>query len=332
MDLDSSVNLRAPFLGFAAGAVLLGVTILQAWQYYINYWHDSKSRKIIFGTSCAHVLSLLLPSHQYMIPESDTDDVFMRASQPARRLTFCVLFDDDVLDIYEYTEEFEVGYDVGRAFMWSILLKALATVKVLLMVLVQGYYLHLIWVLAGSLVMKIELSFSVFAFAYALGIAATFLTFLERISNVSDFPISFERMIYIGFGSSAMIDCGISIIMSLILFKNSTSISKRSNGVVTYMVVFFAATGVLTALAAIATVGLYTANRSSVLYLGIEFSVSRLYANSILALFNAKSSFKKRLEGSGDFYIPSALVFGDNAVNISLPQSPVETKEIAASP
>ncbi|KAF9554331.1 hypothetical protein CPC08DRAFT_766789 [Agrocybe pediades] len=295
MDLDSSVNLRAPFLGFAAGAVLLGVTILQAWQYYINYWHDSKSRKIIIGLVC------LLDGLHFAFSSTMMYSTFTSTQKYA---------DPNVV--------------------WS--LKALATVKVLLMVLVQGYYLHLIWVLAGSLVMKMELSFSVFAFAYALGIAATFLTFLERISNVSDFPISFERMIYIGFGSSAMIDCGISIIMSLILFKNSTSISKRSNGVVTYMVVFFAATGVLTALAAIATVGLYTANRSSVLYLGIEFSVSRLYANSILALFNAKSSFKKRLEGSGDFYIPSALVFGDNAVNISLPRSPVETKEIAASP
>jgi len=137
-----------------------------------------------------------------------------------------------------------------------------------------------------------------------------------------------KRMIYIGFGSTAAIDCGIAIIMSMVLFKNSSGTSNKCvvphidsdcylsscSGVMelwhissffllgresllrTSLILLLLSDSNMFeySLAALATVGLvrlrkglykaherltpviqYTANRSSVLYLGIEFSVSR---------------------------------------------------------
>ncbi|PPQ75392.1 LOW QUALITY PROTEIN: hypothetical protein CVT26_015475 [Gymnopilus dilepis] len=71
----------------------------------------------------------------------------------------------------------------------------------------------------------------------------------------------------------------------------------------------------------------YVSNPSSVLYLAIEFSAPRLYANSILALFNSKSRLKERMDASTDLQIPSIWIFGDESPLPSNNQSQMTSSE-----
>ncbi|KDR78663.1 hypothetical protein GALMADRAFT_244138 [Galerina marginata CBS 339.88] len=189
--------------------------------------------------------------------------------------------------------------------------------KVLLMVIVQSFYLHLIWVLSSNPTIKKSLvqiirSMSTVILIYALGMGGAFVGHLVGISTIFTFSGPLQIVTYIAHGSAAFIDCSIAAILSFVLFKASgdTAWSSRSVSVVRYLVLYFVGMGVLTALTAIIKVILYALKPSSVIYLAIDFSVPSLYANSILALFNAKSRLKKKIDASVGPQISSAL-FGD---------------------
>jgi len=76
-------------------------------------------------------------------------------------------------------------------------------------------------------------------------------------------------------------------------------------------VFFFVGTGLLTAVASVLTMILYVRHPTTVFYLASVFPMPRLYANSILAMFNAKSRLKKNMEGSQELRISSFIFFGD---------------------
>ncbi|KAF8872667.1 hypothetical protein CPB84DRAFT_1799046, partial [Gymnopilus junonius] len=88
----------------------------------------------------------------------------------------------------------------------------------------------------------------------------------------------------------------------------------RGRHTVNFLIIFLA-TGLLTAVTAVLSVAMYVANPSSVVYLAIEFSAPRLYANSILALFNSKSRLKVKMdsESTTNIHIPSIWIFGDDS-------------------
>ncbi|KAF5319588.1 hypothetical protein D9619_008375 [Psilocybe cf. subviscida] len=97
----------------------------------------------------------------------------------------------------------------------------------------------------------------------------------------------------------------------------------KSRGVVRFLVLFFIGTGVLTAITATSTIIVYLTKPSSVLYLAIEFSRPRLFANSILAMFNSKARLRKRMQATSELKIPSILLFGDGPESSTTNRSPV---------
>ncbi|KAF8970834.1 hypothetical protein BDZ97DRAFT_1788953 [Flammula alnicola] len=180
-----------------------------------------------------------------------------------------------------------------------------------MIVLVQSFYLRLIWVLAGNIMLnqtisRVIKSLSLLTFLYAIGVAIAFLSYV-----LFSFSVSFEKMLYVAFGSTAVIDCGVAAVMSLVLVQTRSQASHTSTNVINYLVTFFVATGFLTAVAAVLTIVLYIVRPSTVLYLTVEFSVPKLYANSILAMFNAKSRMQKHMNTTEELKVPSVLFFGD---------------------
>ncbi|KAF9554332.1 hypothetical protein CPC08DRAFT_191588 [Agrocybe pediades] len=274
MDHNSDdVNFRAPFLGLIAGTFLLGLTMVKAWQYFLHYPGDSRKKKV---TVCAVCLLDFLH------------------------------FGFSVTMTYSSLTSSKKCADPKVLWSW----KAMVIAKALLTILVQGFYLQIVWVLAGSIVMRtIYRAFSISVLTYAIGLVVAFCTYLREVSRISSFPKSFEIFIYIGFVSTAIIDCCIAILMSVVLFQNGAGTTKRGKKIITCLVIFFGGTGALTAIFAVTSMSLYTASKSSLLYLATELWVSRIYAISILTLFNSKSYFKKALEGTVEISIPSALVF-----------------------
>ncbi|KAF4610604.1 hypothetical protein D9613_006482 [Agrocybe pediades] len=282
MDHNSDdVNFRAPFLGLIAGTFLLGVTMLKAWQYFLHYPGDSRKKKV---TVCAVCLLDFLH------------------------------FGFSVTMIYSSLTSSKKCADPKVLWSW----KAMVIAKALLTILVQGFYLQIVWVLAGSIVMRtIYRAFSISVLTYAIGLVVAFCAYLREVSRISSFPKSFE---------------------------NGAGTTKRGKKIITCLVIFFGGTGALTAIFAVTSMSLYTASKSSLLYLATELWVSRIYAISILTLyvftftglpgnkriicrFNSKSYFKKALEGTVEISIPSALVFPnrtqeDNVRQTSHSQTP----------
>ncbi|KDR71922.1 hypothetical protein GALMADRAFT_229418 [Galerina marginata CBS 339.88] len=288
MDMDAIDNLRVPFLGFLAGSVLFGVTLLQAYQYFWNYGQDSKGRKV--------TVSRLLDCLHFAFSS--------------------VLMYGSLTSAARYTNE---------TVIWCA--PAMAVAKTLLLIFVQSYYLYLIWILAENILIKRGLSraiksFSIITFLYAIGALLGFSVspFLGQVVNIFSFSLSFEKMLYVAFGSTAAIDCGIAAVISVVLYNSSSasaSFKGRGGGIVHDLILFFIGTGVLTAISAIITITLYASNPSSVLYLALEFSVPRIYANSLLALFNAKTRLKEKMDPSVDLRVSSFLIFGEAPASIT---------------
>ncbi|KDR69919.1 hypothetical protein GALMADRAFT_144976 [Galerina marginata CBS 339.88] len=70
----------------------------------------------------------------------------------------------------------------------------------------------------------------------------------------------------------------------------------------------------------------YTWKPSSLTYLIIDFSGPSLYTNSILALFNAKSWLKERMDVSVDLQVSSKILFGDNDAGDQGPSAAIRTR------
>lgn len=151
--------------------------------------------------------------------------------------------------------------------------------------------------------------FVVFAGLYALAIGTFFIQQLRKITSVIGFSPQIESVIYIGFGSTAFLDCGIAAAMCLILYKSNGG-TRKTESVVETLIQYFISTGLLTSFAAIMCIALYVVQPTSLLFLGMEFSMTRLYANSLLAMFNARRQLRAKMEESIEPTIPPNVIFG----------------------
>ncbi|PPQ70118.1 hypothetical protein CVT26_013403 [Gymnopilus dilepis] len=169
----------------------------------------------------------------------------------------------------------------------------------------EGYFIKIV-------LSRIIKRLSVTTVVYALGKQSfTFLSDLMGLASISEYPGHYRKVMYAGYGSTCLIDCSAAFVLALILHKfRSSEMIKRCRDAITYLIIFFLVAGLSTGIAAISSVVLYTLKPSSLLYLGVEFSAPRLYANFVLALFNAKAQLKDKLDASVDLQLPSHLLFG----------------------
>ncbi|PPQ92814.1 hypothetical protein CVT25_004072 [Psilocybe cyanescens] len=92
------------------------------------------------------------------------------------------------------------------------------------------------------------------------------------------------QVVCIAIGSTAAIDSTIAITMTVVLYKMiPLSPVRRGIHTVHQLVLFFIATGMLTAVCAVIRLALFASDPSSTMYLALHFAVPRLYVNSILA-------------------------------------------------
>jgi len=279
-DLHSSIG--GAFFGFTLGAILFGITLRQAYQYYTTNISDSVFRKSLIAIICSlDFLNLLFGV--YMV------------------YSFILLL---------------VGFpDRAPQLLWS--LKALVVVQAVLVVLVQCFYLSQIWLLSKNLHLlprrftRVVQFFVVFAAVFALATAIFFLQELGKISTIIGFSPEIEYVVYIGFASTAFLDCTIAAAMCLILHRSNGGATRRTESVVETLIQYFVATGLMTSFAAIMCISLYVAQPATLLYFGLEFSMTRLYANSILAMFNARKQLRQRLEESVELKLPTNILFGE---------------------
>ncbi|KAF9033628.1 hypothetical protein BJ165DRAFT_1515309 [Panaeolus papilionaceus] len=278
-------TIGAAFFGFVAGAILYGITLRQTYQYFTTTTtvQDKWFRKSIIA------LVVLLDTLHLVFSMYMVYALILQAIGLER-------FGGDVL--------------------WS--LKALGSTQTVFIVFVQGFYLWQIWRFAtntGNILLSRAFKLAVQIFVgfvsfFALGIAVVFMIQLQKLQSILSLSEGFEYVVYLGFGATALVDCAIATAMCLVLYKSSGG-TARGESVLDSLIKYFIATGLLTSFAAIMCIVLYVAEPRTLLYLGMEFSVTRLYANSVLAMFNGRQSLRDKMSQPFDIQIPSGLLFGE---------------------
>jgi len=217
--------------------------------------------------------------------------------------------------LYCYIRELLGDIQATSRVLWS--LKALATTQVFLILFVHLYYLRQMWLFSSNSILlskRYRIAAQIFVITvgiFAIAVAAIFLGYLPRIDVVYGFSPGFEYIIYLAFGTVAVVDCSIAAAMCVILYKCSSWIVvgiSRSESVLESLIQYFVGTGLLTSFSAIMVIILYVARTHTLLYLVIEFSVTRLYANSILAMFNARHTLAERMNQTIDVRMPHGLL------------------------
>ncbi|KAE9398025.1 hypothetical protein BT96DRAFT_43720 [Gymnopus androsaceus JB14] len=265
--LSPQKTLTALFFGLVVGTVLFGITLVESYRYFKSYKNDTIQQKslvaLLVGLDLLHFSFSIHVSYHYLV------------------------------------ESFGDSDSINRA-IWSV--KALGTVHVMLLWLVQFLYLTRIWSLTRRMLLHRKLLVPVLCAVIVIGIMGfgaglAFILELDRIEYILDFA-RIKWVIYLALGVSAATDIAISTIMVLILHRSITGM-KRTDGVISALIHYFFSTGLLTSLTALIYLILFAASAQTALYLGVVFLISRLYTISFLEFrLNVRNQLREDLEAT----------------------------------
>ncbi|KAF8814496.1 hypothetical protein BYT27DRAFT_7249992 [Phlegmacium glaucopus] len=324
-DLHSTIG--GAFFGFTLGTILFGITLRQAYQYYTTNINDSVFRKslvaiicsldllnLVFGVYMVYSFILLLVGYPDLGPQVLWSLKFNFKFKALAAVQAVLV----VLVQFFYLSQ-----------IWRLSQNLLLLPRRFTLVVQSFVVLAAVYALGLSLPSLAILNFlnnrrshRSYCNIFLTGIvSAPYLRFLgqieiqttivrRKITTVFGYSPEIEYVIYIGFGSTALLDCTIAAAMCVILYKSNGG-TRRTESVVETLIQYFIATGLLTSFAAIMCIALYVVQPTSLLYLSMEFSMTRLYANSILAMFNARRQLRERMEESLELKLPSNVLFGE---------------------
>ncbi|KAF9445079.1 hypothetical protein P691DRAFT_777823 [Macrolepiota fuliginosa MF-IS2] len=285
MNPESDGNtLAAPFVGFVVGTALVGVTLLQSYQYFMRYPNDTMFYK-------AKIAALSLLDLLHFVFSADIMYTFLISN-------FGVM-------------------EVPTKNTWSI--KALGTTQVTVVVLVQLIYLGRIYALSrnpllnGKLFSRLMTVIIYIIGSCAIGVGIVFCYELQRIKFILSLDTGLKWVIYFGFGTAAIIDTIIAAMMCFVLYKNKLDIGidirPRINMVLSNLIMSALATGLLTSFVSVLYIILFFVRPDTLLYIAVTFSVTRLYTNSALAMVNARRQLNADLTETEDLKSQSTIVF-----------------------
>ncbi|KAJ3494153.1 hypothetical protein NLJ89_g10866 [Agrocybe chaxingu] len=276
----SGKGLGGLFLGYTVGTVLFGITILQAYQYFTNYLKDSRLRKLfvifVFSLDLSHMVIGSKMLYVMMIS-------YGCLPSP----------EEKVVAFYTY-QIWRLSNNLYLNRVFAHFVKVVIAFTVICGIGVGTVFLVFMWA-----------AFCVFSLNQALNLFAR----REQVRSLHNFTPSEKNVMFLGLATMAFIDSILGVTMAFVLYHSRPD-SRRLVDLIRFLVLFFVGTGLLTAITPLLLLVLYALNPNSMLYVSVEFSITRLYANSILALFNAKKKFHKKLETPADLELPaSALLF-----------------------
>jgi hypothetical protein len=291
----------AALIGLVIGGIFYGMVIMQGTFYFRSYRNDPLWLKLSVALLC--VLDTI-------------------------HLCFSIHM------MYYYLITNFGNFSAVDNIIWS--LKGLATVQVFVIWLVQCLYLLRIWKLSRKIITNIIFSSALLAsliltLLFGLGIGIFFMIEMAQLQHGLSIT-SFRWAIFVAFSATIAIDIYIATVLSVLLWKSQTGI-KRTDSMLCTLIQYIIGTGVLTSMASLIYITLYVVKPDTLLYLAQEFSITRLYANSFLAMMNARSGLRGQLSTPVDLEInlesvlrfnPSSTSFGCNGPNKhSPPESPV---------
>ncbi|KAL0952360.1 hypothetical protein HGRIS_006639 [Hohenbuehelia grisea] len=244
-------TLGSLFIGSIAAALLYGVTSLQAYWYY-HWYHgrDSRVHQISVG-----LLWGLDTVHLILI----------------------------VHGVYHYCVEGFGNRATLLEIVWSMKLQV--TVNVVIILLVQALYAYRVWLLGGyhnSIV-------AYFVVATVLGGFAIGIILAYKVYTVTLFS-DHEHIgwaIIASLATSTVVDFIIAFSMCYYLRK-SRGLQSRLNSKLSTMMQFVLSSGFLTSACSTTALVAYVAMPHTLVFIGVESLLTKLYINSFLAMLNAR--------------------------------------------
>lgn len=157
--------------------------------------------------------------------------------------------------------------------------------------LVHIVFICRVFRLEKSLCSRRRMSFVLIAFCLmeqVFGLLATICIF--KLQNHPNYSVLVIWSISISLGCSAINDILIAGTLAYILHKHR-AVSRRTNQMITKLIIFCSQTGLVTTVAASITMGLWAVCRFDISHLYMCFPIGGLYATCLLANFIARESY-----------------------------------------
>lgn len=251
-------TIGAAFLGTVFASILYGVTNLQVYLYYQNYQNDWRVQK--YSVALLWVLDTLHLS-----------------------LTIAA--------VYHYLINSFGSLAALQMVVWAFKLQI--AVNIVIIVVVQTLYAIRVWKLGrhNQRIWPILVALVV-ASGYAIGIILAVKTYgIKTFAEIADI----SWVIYASFSWTTGIDIVIAVAMCFYLIRSKSGFSGTNNKIV-MIIRMTLVSGFLTSACSLAALITFAAMPTTLVFLGIEFLLTKLYINSFLAMLNARKTMN---EGGG---------------------------------
>ncbi|KAG5719380.1 hypothetical protein E4T56_gene13513 [Termitomyces sp. T112] len=250
-------NMGSMLIGVIVSAVLLGVSLVQTFYYYLNYPKDRWFlRTLVALTALFDTVHLVLITHT----------------------------------IYHYLVSNYNKPESMELLIWSVLLEALFTGVT--GALVQCFYLTRVWLLSNK---NKFLTGFILAIVVANATMGTVWVVLSMQLNTFDELLSISPITISINALSTAADILIAVSLCIILHQARTGF-RKSDTMINRLTLFIVNTGVLTSICAMASLISLIASPLTLIYATFYFCIGRLYTNSFLATLNARKAITGQVD------------------------------------
>jgi len=249
-------TIGAAFLGCIGAAILYGITNLQVFVYYQKYPNDWRFQRISVG-----VLWFLDSLHLALTIHA----------------------------VYHYLIDSFGNLAAEEVIFWSFKLQI--AVNVVIVLVVQSLYALRVWRLGShfSRVWPWVVIVSV-AGGYAVGILLAVETYAVNTFAALQ---EIKWAIYSSFATSTAIDIIIAVAICFYLQRSRSGFTVTNFKIVTIMK-YVVVSGFLTSACSTTALITFGALPNTLVFLGIEFLLTKLYINSFIAMLNARKNVRDK--------------------------------------
>ncbi|KAF8064426.1 hypothetical protein FPV67DRAFT_222163 [Lyophyllum atratum] len=274
-------TIGAAFLGTVFAAMLYGVTNLQVYLYFQNYRNDWRVQKysvaLLWVLDTLHLSLTIAAMYHYLVDSFGS----------LLALTLVVWC---VAQTRPHRSSLIQSCQC-RSFKLQI------AVNVVIINIIQTLYAVRVWKL-GRHYQRIWpiLVAAIVVSGYAIGIVLAVKTY-----NIHTFAelAQMSWVVYASFSWSTAIDIVIAIAMCFYLIRGKSGFSGTNNKIIA-IVRMILISGFLTSACSLAALITYGTMPDTLVFLGIEFLLTKLYINSFLAMLNARQSVRDKDTSSGN--------------------------------
>ncbi|KAJ7781603.1 hypothetical protein B0H16DRAFT_1878275 [Mycena metata] len=247
-------TMGASLLGVIFAAGLYGVSCVQTWYYFNRYG----SKDLWYIKTLVGLVFTFDSIHQALISHTVYWYVITNYSHP----------------------------DALSKLVWSILLEVLF--NGLIGLIVQSFLAMRVWRLSNRNVALTAVTSSLVLAEFGCSVAFTIqslqLETWEQLAELKGLSMTVNVL-----GAAA--DLFIALILVFYLHRSRTGF-KKSDTMISKLMLFSVSTGLLTAFCAVASLVSILVWGKTLIYVAFYFSLGRLYFNSVLATLNARNDFR----------------------------------------